>query len=492
MRTLSLLAVLTLALQVEGKPLELVIYNSGFAVVRDTVPLDLQAGENAVHYRKVTEQIDPGSVILRDPTGQTSLRILEQKFRAEALKQETMIELFEGQSIPFRVFDAAGVKEVVGKIVRANVAERYGGRSGPIVEVDGKYMFELPGSPLFPKLPEGAQMQPELAWVIAADKPAKLEAELVFTTGGLDWSADYNAVVTESGDVAELTGWITIKNTTARTFPEAEVKVVAGDVNKVDRETAGEATTERVVVTGSYIPTPENESALPEVVQRKSFDEYHEYTLQRPATLKEKDITQVQFVRATGVEATRSFVYNGGAASEGERSSAEAANLNPLFGAGSNSRITILTEFKNDAANKMGMPLPRGRFHFYRDENSRLQFTGESMVRDTPADEMVRAVSGNAFDLVGERRQVDFRVSDDGKAAEETFEIKLRNHRKEAVEIRAVEQAARWREWEITRKSSDFKKIDARTLEFLVPVPAGGEKIMSYSIRYNHLPRRRE
>ncbi len=151
-----------------------------------------------------------------------------------------MLELAEGQTIPFRVFDATGTKEVMGRIVRAHVSERYGGRSGPIVEVDGKFMFDLPGTPIFPKLPEDAQMQPELAWVIAVEKPAKLEAELVFTTGGLDWTTDYNAVVTESGDLAELTGWITIKNTTARTFPDANVKVVAGQINKVDPETEGQ------------------------------------------------------------------------------------------------------------------------------------------------------------------------------------------------------------------------------------------------------------
>ncbi len=228
------------------------------------------------------------------------------------------------------------------------------------------------------------------------------------------------------------------------------------------------------------------------MVERRSFDEYHEYTLQRPATLREKDITQVQFVRATGVKATRSFVYNGSATPEARVGQRRDGEPESSFRAGSNSRVMILSEFKNDAANKMGMPLPRGRFHFYRDENGRLQFTGESIVRDTPADEMVRAVSGNAFDLVGERRQVDFRVSEDGKSADESFEIKLRNHRKGSVEIRVVEQTARWREWEITKKSDDFKKIDARTIEFRVPVPAEGEKVVTYSIRYNRLPRRRD
>lgn len=495
MRRLSLrvlLVSLALPIGAAANPPDLVIYSSGFAVVRDSVSLDLQPGENQVRYGLVTEQIDPASVILRDPTGAVPLHILEQKFRSSALKQERMLELFEGQTIPFRFYDQAGTREVPAKIVRAKTTERYGGYAGLIIEMEGKYLFDMPGIPVFPKLEEGASLTPEFIWTIAAEKAAKVNAELVYNTGGLGWTADYNAVVTETGDLAQLTGWITLKNSTSRTFTDATVKAVAGQINKVDpeKDEGGEATTERVIVTGSYVPTSETESAMPPVVERKTFDEYHEYALQRPVTLSGKESTQVEFVSASGIKATRSFVYSGAAI--GGESRGEAANLDPHYGTSSNTRVVILSEFKNDEASHLGMPLPRGRFHFYRDTDQRLQFTGESMVGNTPAGENVRAVSGNAFDLVGERRQVDFKVSADGKTAEELFEIKLRNHRAEPVEIRVVEPAARWRQWEIAAKSDEFRKVDARTFEFRVPVTGNGEKTLTYTIRYTQLPRRRE
>ena len=157
-------------------------------------------------------------------------------------------------------------------------------------------------------------------------------------------------------------------------------------------------------------------------------------------------------------------------------------------GTEANSSVVILSEFKNDRANNLGLPLPRGRFHFYREIGGQLEFTGDAVSRDMPADENVELVSGRAFDLVGERHQTNFRVNDDQKSVEETFEIKLRNHRKEAAEIRVVEHPSRWREWEITAKSQEFKKIDGRTIEFRVPVKAGEEKILTYTIRYSHLP----
>ena len=467
----------------------LTIYSSKFGVVRETLPLDLQKGENEIRMTNVTNQLDPGSIILRDPAGKIPLRILEQKFRSEVLSQDDMLAQFEGASVPFRVREGDHVREVQGKIIRAQVVQRNGGREAmTIVEVNGRYEFGLPGTPIFPKLLEGASLKPELIWKIVAEQPTKLEAELVYITDGFNWSADYDAVVSENGDISQLTGWITVKNDTARTFEKATVKVVAGQVNRVTLDYSGTATTDRVIVTGSYIPTgatSENESAP--MVLRKNFDEYHEYALQRPVTLEGGETTQVEFVKASAIKAMRSYVYSG-FEPELDTERLDRPNLNAQFGIDSNTKVVVLSEFKNDEANHLGMPLPQGRFHFYRDIERQLQFTGESAISNIPANEMVRAVSGNAFDLVGERHQNNFRVSADEKSVEESFEIKLRNHRKDAVEIRVVEHPSRWREWEIIKKSDEFKKIDGRTIEFRVPVKAGEEKILTYTIRYSHLP----
>ncbi len=163
--------------------------NAGFAVVRDTVPLVLQQGNNDILAPLVSPMLDPASVILRDPTGKFDFRILLQKFRADALTEQSMLTRFEGQTIPFQVKEGDKVREVMGKIVRAGYWNRSGSSvdqtSAPIIEIEGRYMFTAPGTPIFPKLPEGEILKPELRWKIAAAKPGKVDAELIYMTDGL-------------------------------------------------------------------------------------------------------------------------------------------------------------------------------------------------------------------------------------------------------------------------------------------------------------------
>jgi hypothetical protein len=214
--------------------------------------------------------------------------------------------------------------------------------------------------------------------------------------------------------------------------------------------------------------------------------------VQRPVTLRASETTQVEFVRAVGINAKRSYVYIGSDLKVDSPSKPDSAYTDQFFGANSNTKVVIVSEFKNDTAHHLGVPLPQGRFHFYRlDHDRELQFTGESSVENTAEEEMVRAVSGNAFDIAGERRQTDFRINEEERTLEESFEIKLRNHRKEPVEIRVVEHPTRWRTWEVTAKSQEFKKTDPVTIEFQVPVKSNEEKAVTYSIRYSRLPRPR-
>ncbi len=465
----------------------LTIYSSKFGVVRETLPLDLQKGENDVRTSRISSNLDPGTVLLRDPSGKVPLRILEQKLRAQPLNKEAMLAHFENQTIPFRVYRNHDNQDVPGKIVRAASPRTSSRDAESIVEIEGHFEFDEPGTPLFPSLPPNAALAPELSWKIASEQAVKLDGELTYLTDGLSWNADYNVIVSATGDFTQLIGLMSIKNDTTRTFENAAVKIVAGDVNRVGADVS--YTTERVIVTGSYIPAEEAEEGT--AVRRGKLDEYYAYTMQRPVTLEHGTSVQVEFMHANGVKASRSFVYVG---SEPRLTYEQmgAPNLNPRFGADSNSSVVVLSEFMNDRANHLGVPLPRGRFHFYDQTGDRLEFTGDAVIRDTPAGEMVRLISGSAFDLVGERRQTNFLMNPEQRTFEESFEIKLRNHRKEAVEIRVIEHPSRWSEWEITAKSDDFKKVDSRTIEFRLPVKAGEEKTVSYTIRYGRLPAEKE
>ncbi|HJT81956.1 MAG TPA: hypothetical protein VJ719_12220 [Chthoniobacterales bacterium] len=475
----------------------LTIYNGGFAVVRDVLPLNLQSGENEVLCAAVSPFLDPASVMLRDPAGKADFRIVMQKFRADVLTEESMLARFEGQTIPFQTHEDGKRKEVMAKIVRAGYWVRSSGsvdhRSDPIFDVDGKLSFTAPGSAIFPRLPEGEILKPELRWRIAAPKPLKTDAELVYLTDGLFWQADYNAILAEDGNISQFIGWITLENDTGLRFENSDIKLVAGNVTRnrggLRRSggVGGYAEAERVIVTGSNIPTAEEGGP---VVKRRTFEEYHEYTLPAPVTLTDREMTQIELVRGANVKATRSFIYDG--AKMSVDLGADYARLEMSFGTESTSKVALMSEFKNDTANHLGVPLPQGLVHFYRpDPDGHLQFTGDSNINNTPKDEIVRATTGFAFDLVGERRQTDYKINEESNTAEETFEIKIRNHRKDAAEVRVWEHPCRWRQWEITSQSQPFKKIDQTTFEFVISVPPNGEKTVNYTIRYSQLPERR-
>src|SRR5208282_4619207 len=214
----------------------LTIYNQNFAVVRDTVPLDLQSGVNTVRYTDATAQVEPDSVILRDPSGKHSLQILEQNYRNDPVTQELLLSLFEGKTIDFealRLKDNTQDREIIpGKVIRSGYVP--GGEPvQPIIEVNGKLQFSLPGQPLFPDLGDDTVLKPTLNWLLQSDKPGKFDAEVGYITGGFSWSASYNLVSPEKGDVVDLVGWITMNNQSGKTFRDASIKLMAGDVNRV-------------------------------------------------------------------------------------------------------------------------------------------------------------------------------------------------------------------------------------------------------------------
>jgi hypothetical protein len=465
------------------------IYNQNFAVVRQPLGLDLKPGVDEVRFTDVTSFLEPDSVMLRDPLGRRQFQIYEQNFRNDPVSQELLLSMYEGKTIDFRL---PNEKVVPGKIIRSGYtrhiydyrnayANQYAqGGSQPIIEINGHLQFGLPGQPLFPALGNDTVLKPTLHWLLATDKPGKLDAELSYVSGGMRWEADYNVVAPESGDVLDVIGWVTLDNTSGKTFEHARVRLMAGDVNKILPGVVGGA------VRAEAMMKVANDALQPAVTER-SFDEYHLYTLQRPVTLRDHETKQVEFVRATGVRSQRLYIYDGANIDWNRYRgwSFESIRNDPSYGTQSNPKVWVMQELKNSSANHLGIALPRGRMRFYRrDEDGRLQFTGENLIDHTPADEIIRLYTGNAFDVVGERRRVDYRIDVGKRTIDESFEIKLRNHKKEAVAVRAVERLYRCNTWQISSRSHDYRKLDANQIEFPVVVPANREVTITYAVHY--------
>ncbi len=477
----------------------LTIYNQDFAVVRETIPLDLDRGVNSVRFADTTAHVEPDSVILRDPAGRHALQILEQNYRADPVSQGLLLSLYEGKTIEFLVRQGDEEKIVKGTIIRSGYMphqsglSRYGqqyaqrqaryayGASGqPIVEVDGKLRFQLPGIPLFPAPADDTRLKPPFHWVIETDRRGSLDAELSYITGGMSWEADYNLVAPEQGDVLDIVGWVTLDNQSGKTFEDARIKLVAGDVSKLQPEGMdyNRPAAMASVMRGGGMRPP---------VTEKSFDEYHLYTLQRPTTLHDRETKQVEFVRASGVTSRRFYVYDGAQIDWNRYRNWEMDRIrrDQDYGTQSNPKVWVMREFENTDENNMGIALPKGRLRFYRrDDDGQLEFTGENVIDHTPRDETARVYTGNAFDLVGERRRMNFKIDSSRKEIDESFEIKVRNHKKETVEIRVVEHLYRWVTWEITEHSNAFNKLDSQRIEFRIQLEPDEEKTVTYNVHY--------
>jgi hypothetical protein len=455
----------------------LTIYNQNFAVVRDTVPLHLQAGVNSVTYAGATAQVEPDSVILRDPTGNHSLQILEQNYRNDPVSQELLLSMFEGKTIDFqnmRLKDNTQTYDIIqGKIIRSGYVP--GGENvQPIIEVNGKLQFSLPGQPLFPDLGDDTVLKPALNWLLQSDKAGDFDAEVGYITEGLNWSASYNLVSPEKGDMVDVVGWITMNNQSGKTFENAKIKLMAGNVNKIQQN----LNIPRFAPRSLGMMQMADEAPA---VTEKAFDEFHLYSVSRSTTLHDHETKQVEFVHADNVLAPTIYVYDGASGYQ-----FYGLNYNQDYGTEGNKKVLVKREFVNAETNHLGMPLPAGKVRFYRrDADGQLEFVGEDQIDHTPRNEKISLTTGNAFDLVGERKQTNFRVDTGDKWMDESFEIKLRNRKKEPVEIRVVEHLYRWSNWEITKNSDDYTKKDSQTIEFRIPVKPDEERTVTYSVHYS-------
>ena len=452
----------------------LTVYNENFAVVRDEVPLQLDAGTTEVRYSGVTSQLEPESVVLRDPSGAVPLRVLEQSYRADPANQERLLQMFEGETIRFLQVIGDSETLVEGRIIRAP-GRAASGVLEPIIEVDGELRTRLPGQPLFPGLGDDSILQPTLSWKVHAPDEVALTAELSYLTRGLSWEADYNFILPEKGDNVAMNAWVSVANQSGKTFRGARIKLIAGDVNKIEEKANARPLADGMLMARS--------AAAPPPVEERKFDEFHLYTLPGEIDLRDRETKQLEFARADPIRTTRLYVYEGAAVHRSWRGM--GVNNSPDFGKNSQPDVAVYREFENKEENNLGIPLPAGTVRFYRtDIDGQLEFVGENTIDHTPKNETVRLYLGNAFDLVGERTQTHFFRHRSQDLIRESFSIEIRNRSDEAVTVEVVEPLYRAVNWEILKSSMPYEKIDARTIRFPVDVPAEETRTITYTVEY--------
>ncbi len=447
----------------------------GYAMVRHLRELNLERGMNRLNFTDVAAFIDPTTVSFQSLTDPDGTRVLEQSYQFDLVNAQKLMERYIDQRITVDQGTGSDLVQIEGRLLSAQGGLILAGDDGRIHSINNYTNIH------FPDLPGGLMTRPTLIWDVAAEAAGQHDARVSYQTGGLTWWADYNLTYRDS-DVAnsgflDVGGWVSILNRSGASYENARLKLIAGDVNRAEQATASRVRYALEEV-ASY------DQAAPQGFEQQSFFEFHLYTLGRNTTIPENSTKQIEFLpQVASVPATKRFVYYGIQPYYGYHGS--PATQRDL-GLPMNTKVDVYVEFENDEDVGLGMPMPAGRIRVSQLDaaDNTLELIGEDVIDHTPKDETVVIKLGSAFDIVGERRQVDFRADYDREWMEETIEVVLRNHKDEPVEVLVKETMFRWTNNDIVQSSHDYDRQDARTVHFPVTVEADGEAVLQYRVRY--------
>ena len=438
------------------KTVDLTVYNSGLSLVREERTLTLDKGAGRVQVPDIPATIEPASLHFASLTDRDGVTVLEQNYQYDLVNQSKLLEKYLGKQVEFLRRDGDGGKEysVSGRLLAAGGnPDHYGAMGGVanpglVAEIGGKIELNPAGRLVLPDLPEGLILKPQLEWLLSSAKGGEHRAEISYLAGGISWNCDYVVLLNKTDDRIDLKGWVTLVNHSGAAFRNAGLKLVAGDVNMVQED-------EREGYMA--LKTMARSAPAPPQFQQKDLFEYKIYSLQRRTDMLNNESKQIGLVTAAGATARKLLIFDG--LDKGWRYWVNNPNYRAQtdLGRQSDAKVGAYVAFRNDAKSGLGMPLPKGKVRVYKkDDDGREQFIGEDLLDHTPKDEEVRLYLGNAFDVVGTRAQSDFRTQASGRVVEETFEIKIRNHKKEEAEVMVYEQPWRWSQSEIVKTSVPF------------------------------------
>lgn len=447
----------------DRQSVNITVYNSNLGLVRETRRLTLPSGRIALRFADVTAQIRPETVHLASLTAPASLRILEQNYQYDLLNPGKLLDKFVGREITLVMRHYQNNTETF-EPVQATLLSNNGGQvwriNGQIV-INPANISEM----RFPDLPKNLVATPTLVWDLENQESAAQTIEASYLTAGMNWRADYVLVVNADDTKGDLQGWVTLTNASGASFEDARLQLVAGDVNRVSQQ--------RDYELGAAMARKSMDSVSQ--FQEQGFFEYHLYTLQRPTSVRDNETKQVSLLEAAGFDVKKEFVLNG--------QHYYYTNYNNP-GQPIKEKVGVYVQFRNSQTNKLGMPLPAGTIRLYKkDDKGNQQFIGEDRIDHTPKDEDVRVKVGDAFDIVAERKQTDYKVIA-RNVYEYAYEIKIRNHKESPISVVVNEPIGG--DWEMLSSSFEAKKTAAFAAQFNVPVAKDGEATLSYRVRVRY------
>lgn len=440
----------------------------GYAIVRHDRPYDIEKGVHPLRVTDVAALIDPTTVTFAS-LDEPRTRVLEQSFQFDLVSQAKLIQRYLGRRIAVELPRGDEIDVVEGVLL--------GAADGLTLLLDDGSVQAIRNyaNLRFDQLPGGLITRPTLQWLLDSPTGGRQRTRMAYETAGMTWWADYSITYDESkACTMDLSAWVSIINQSGAGFENARLKLIAGDVHRVERQQP-----ERQVVYEMAMVAKADAGFV-----EKAFFEYHMYTLGRRTDLPDNSTKQLQLMpTARGIACRKELVF----APTLDMPYWGHQQLDQEYGRYDNADVSVFLRFRNEEAQQLGIPLPAGRIRVNQLDpaDDSLEFIGEDVIDHTPRNEDVLIEMGNAFDVVGERKQTDFRVDLRSRNLWETFEIRLRNHKDAAVEIAVLENLYRAANWQIENASLEHRKDSSNRIRFDARVPAEGEVVITYTAHYS-------
>jgi hypothetical protein len=444
--------------------LAVTVYNSNVALVRDTRDVSLPSGDFQLRFMDIAATVNPATVHMRSLGEPDKVNVLEQNYEYDLLDANKLLEKYVGKEVT--ILRQVGVKDGVTQWETTKATLLALNNGGPVWKIGDSIETGVnTNSFRFPSLPENLYSRPTLVWTLSNTGGRRQKIEASYLANSISWNADYVMTVTRDENAADLDGWVTLVNGTGTGFHNAKLQLVAGELNRV---AAGGAGTGRMVM--EALPAPQSAA-----MTQENFSEYHLYTLNRRTTIFDKETKQVSLLRASSFPVSKHFVVNG-------QSYYYRQAMTP--GAPLKDPVMVYYTFKNEEKTGLGMPLPAGTVRVYQaDSHGGVLFIGEDNITHTPKDESISIHIGNAFDIVAEHKQTDYK-SLGSRTWEVEYEVTLRNHKDGPVTIEVNEPIGG--DWEMLSSTFPAKKTGAFAAQFNVPVAKDGTAVLKYRVRVRY------
>ncbi|MDD3374633.1 MAG: DUF4139 domain-containing protein [Candidatus Omnitrophica bacterium] len=437
---------------------EVTVYNSNVGLVKDTRKVNLSTGkENELQFMDVAASIMPVTVHAKSLNAPDKFMVLEQNYEYDLMNSTKLLDKFVGKKIKLMENNQYQDRK---SIVEATLLSN---NNGQIYKVGDEIYLGYPGYQVLPKIPENLIAKPTLTWMYASSVRAH-DLQVSYLTNQINWKADYVLILDKADVKADLSGWVTIDNKSGTAYNNAKLKLVAGDVNRVQQNQGrGMRYKNEALMMDSIMEAPQ--------FQEQAFFEYHIYDLQRQTDIKDNQTKQISLLEANGFNITKEFLVYGEQGYYTRQYREEIPKQ----------KAKVFVKFKNEEKNNLGLPLPAGIMRLYKqDDKGSLQFIGEDRIDHMPKDEEVKIKVGEAFDVVVERKQIDYKQIT-RTLYETEWEITVRNHKKEEITVGLIEPL--YGNWTMLSSSHQYEKIGAFTARFDVRVPKDGEVTVKYRIR---------